>query len=144
MDRAETSASLRLAWAGQGSISRFAGRSVRQQQTVRRPGSWHQRAVTSDWVTTVRTLAEILSLPAVTDLVTAGRALGIGRTRAYELARDGSFPCRVIRAGKTWMVPTADLLTLLGLPVPAPAAGSMPGAGPHDAARARDGRRRRE
>lgn len=58
------------------------------------------------------------ALPAVTDLVTAGRALGLGRTRAYELARAGRFPCPVIRAGKTWLVPTAGLLAVLGLPVP--------------------------
>ena len=68
------------------------------------------------------TLAEIAGLPAVTDLVTAGRALGIGRTRAYELARAGQFPCPVIRAGRTWRVPVAGLLALLGLPVPARAA----------------------
>ena len=65
------------------------------------------------------TLAEITALPAVTDLVTAGRALGLGRTRAYELARAGQFPCPVIRAGKSWLVPTAGLLTVLGLPSPA-------------------------
>ena len=64
------------------------------------------------------TLAEIAELPAVTDLVTAGRALGIGRTRAYELARAGQFPCPVIRAGKAWLVPVAGLLAVLGLPVP--------------------------
>jgi len=69
-------------------------------------------------VTRPLTLAEIVDLPAVTDLVTAGRALGLGRTKAYELARAGQFPCPVIRAGKNWMVPTAGLLTLLGLPVP--------------------------
>ena len=63
-------------------------------------------------------LAEITALPAVTNLVTAGRALGLGRTRAYELARAGQFPCPVIRAGKSWLVPTAGLLTVLGLPVP--------------------------
>ena len=51
-------------------------------------------------VTRALTLAEVTGLPAVTDLVTAGRALGIGRTRAYELARAGQFPCPVIRAGK--------------------------------------------
>ena len=71
-------------------------------------------------VTRALTLAEIAELPAVTDLVTAGRALGIGRTRAYELARAGQFPCPVIRAGTTWRVPTAGLLALLGLPVPGP------------------------
>jgi hypothetical protein len=64
------------------------------------------------------TLAELGDLPAVTDLVTAGRALGLGRTRAYELARAGQFPCPVLRVGKTWHVPTAGLLTVLGLPGP--------------------------
>jgi hypothetical protein len=64
------------------------------------------------------TLAEVAGLPAVTDLVTAGRALGLGRTKAYDLARAGQFPCPVIRAGKTWLVPTAGLLALLGLPIP--------------------------
>ena len=71
-------------------------------------------------VTRPLTLAEIAALPAVTDLVTAGRALGLGRTKAYDLARAGQFPCPVIRAGKNWMVPTAGLLALLGLPIPVP------------------------
>jgi hypothetical protein len=71
-------------------------------------------------VTRALTLAEIAALPAVTDLVTAGRALGIGRTRAYELARAGQFPCPVIRSGRIWLVPTAGLLALLGLPDPGP------------------------
>lgn len=78
-------------------------------------------------VTRTLTLAEIAGLPAVTDLVTAGRALGIGRTRAYELARAGQFPCPVIRSGRIWLVPTAGLLAVLGLPVPAP---SPPGDEP--------------
>ena len=77
-------------------------------------------------VTAPLTLAEVTALPAVPPLVTAGRALGLGRTRAYELARAGQFPCPVIRAGKTWLVPTAGLLTLLGLPVPAPAGPAGP------------------
>ena len=67
-------------------------------------------------VTRTLTLAEVARLPAVTDLVTSGQALGLGRTKAYELARAGQFPCPVIRAGKTWLVPTAGLLALLGLP----------------------------
>jgi hypothetical protein len=66
------------------------------------------------------TLAEVTGLPAVTDLVTAGRALGLGRTTAYELARAGQFPCPVIRAGSSWRVPTAGLLAVLGLAVPGP------------------------
>ena len=69
-------------------------------------------------VTQALTLAEIAELPAVTNLVTAGRALGLGRTRAYELARAGQFPCPVIRqAGPGWS-PSAGLLAILGLPVP--------------------------
>ncbi|MCG5213115.1 DNA-binding protein [Streptosporangium sp. KLBMP 9127] len=61
------------------------------------------------------TSAQIRTLPAVVDLVTAGRALGLGRTKSYQLAKAGSFPCRIIRAGRTYLVPTAELLTLLGL-----------------------------
>lgn len=51
-------------------------------------------------------LADVLALPAVTDLVTAGHALGLGRTKAYELARAGRFPCPGIRSGRTWLVPS--------------------------------------
>lgn len=61
------------------------------------------------------TPAEIRKLPAVVDLVTAGRALGLGRTKAYQLARSGEFPCRILRVGASYLVPTADLLALLGL-----------------------------
>ncbi|GAB7183055.1 hypothetical protein ATKI12_2886 [Kitasatospora sp. Ki12] len=61
------------------------------------------------------TREELLRLPVITDLVTAGRALGIGRTRAFELARRGEFPVPVLRVGVTWRVPTAPLLQLLGL-----------------------------
>ncbi|WP_449062541.1 DNA-binding protein [Planomonospora algeriensis] len=59
--------------------------------------------------------AELLALPPVIDIVTAGRALGFGRTKSYELARTGEFPCRVIRAGRSYLVPTAVLLAVLGL-----------------------------
>ncbi|MGH3381648.1 MAG: DNA-binding protein [Actinoallomurus sp.] len=61
-------------------------------------------------------LAELGELPAVIDLVTAGRALGLGRTKSYEMARSGDFPCRVLRVGNTYRVPTSELLTLLGYP----------------------------
>lgn len=58
---------------------------------------------------------ELLELPPSVDLVTAGRALGIGRTKAYELARAEDFPARVLRLGNTYRVVTADLLRLLGI-----------------------------
>ncbi|MEU5885175.1 helix-turn-helix domain-containing protein [Spirillospora sp. NPDC047279] len=57
---------------------------------------------------------DLLDLPAVVDIMTAARALGLSRTYAYQLARKGRFPCRVIRIGSCYRVPTADLLTLLG------------------------------
>ncbi|MFC9973840.1 helix-turn-helix domain-containing protein [Spirillospora sp. NPDC127200] len=64
------------------------------------------------------TAAQVGRLPVVIDLVTAARALGIGRTKAYQLARTGRFPCRVQRVGHSYRVFTADLLTVLGLPAP--------------------------
>jgi hypothetical protein len=45
-----------------------------------------------------------------------GAILGIGRTKAYELARDGAFPVTVIRVGRRYLVPVAPLLALLGTP----------------------------
>jgi hypothetical protein len=39
-------------------------------------------------------IAQLRAVPAV-DLMTAARALGLGRTKAYELARRQQFPCRV-------------------------------------------------
>jgi hypothetical protein len=61
------------------------------------------------------TLAELQQLPATVDLLTAARALGLGRTKAYELAKKGEFPCRIIRVGVAYLVPTAELLKLLGV-----------------------------
>jgi len=56
-----------------------------------------------------------LRTSATVDLMTAARALGLGRTKAYELARRQQFPCRVIRIGETYRIPTAGLLELLGV-----------------------------
>ena len=56
-----------------------------------------------------------LRASATVDLMTAARALGLGRTKAYELARGGQFPCRVIRIGEIYRIPTAGLLELLGV-----------------------------
>lgn len=60
-------------------------------------------------------LGDLAALPATIDVVTAARALGIGRTKAYQLARDGEFPCPVLHVGNAYRVPTASLLHLLGL-----------------------------
>lgn len=61
------------------------------------------------------TRRELLALPPSVDLVTAGRALGIGRTKTYELARADGLPVRVLRLGSTYRVVTADLLRVLGV-----------------------------
>lgn len=45
---------------------------------------------------------------------TAARVLGIGRTLAYRLAKDGGFPCRVIQIAGTYRVAKADLANCLG------------------------------
>ncbi len=58
---------------------------------------------------------ELLELPAAVDLETGNRALGLGRSKGYELAKRGQYPCRVLRLGNAYRVVTADLLALLGL-----------------------------
>ncbi|WSY72344.1 DNA-binding protein [Streptomyces sp. NBC_00885] len=59
-------------------------------------------------------LEELLALPATVNVTTAGRALGIGRDKAYELIRTGDFPVRTLALGGTVRVPTAELWKLLG------------------------------
>ncbi|MFD9894731.1 helix-turn-helix domain-containing protein [Amycolatopsis sp. NPDC059027] len=61
------------------------------------------------------TFAQIQALPAIVDIVTAGQALGIGRNTAYAMAKAGTFPCRVIKTGASYRVPTTELMTLLGI-----------------------------
>ena len=56
---------------------------------------------------------ELLALPAVVDIETAARAIGIGRTKAYALARTGDFPCSTLHLGRCYRVLTEELLTLL-------------------------------
>jgi excisionase family DNA binding protein len=61
------------------------------------------------------TRAELLALPVTVDIATAARALGLGRSTGYELARRREFPCRVLRVGSSYRVPTADLFRVLGI-----------------------------
>lgn len=60
-------------------------------------------------------LAELMAMPVTVDIATAARALGLGRSTAYELARRGAFPCRVLHVGSSYRVPTAELLRVLGI-----------------------------
>lgn len=55
----------------------------------------------------------------------AGDVLGLGRNKAYELARQGEFPVRVLKIGSRYRVSRADLERYLGItddPDPRPAA----------------------
>jgi len=61
------------------------------------------------------TLAELLAMPVMVDIGTAARALGLGRSTGYELARRDEFPCRVLHVGNSYRVPTAELLRILGI-----------------------------
>ncbi|WP_405671419.1 hypothetical protein [Streptomyces sp. NBC_01530] len=61
------------------------------------------------------TQEELLSITATTvSLETGNRAFGIRRSLGYKLAREGRYPCRVIRAGSAYRVVTSDLRRTLG------------------------------
>ncbi|NED81688.1 hypothetical protein G3I76_16525, partial [Streptomyces sp. SID11233] len=47
---------------------------------------------------------ELLGLPAAVDLETGNRALGLGRSKGYELAKRGEYPCKVLRLGNAYRV----------------------------------------
>lgn len=68
------------------------------------------------------TQAELDALPVAFDLKVACRALGIGKTLGYELAKRGEFPCRVLKIGNSYRVTRADLLRALGQDTSASAA----------------------
>ncbi|CAL9614816.1 hypothetical protein SUDANB1_05705 [Streptomyces sp. enrichment culture] len=61
------------------------------------------------------TVGDLLKLPPTTDVETAGRAFGMGRTKAYQLVRTGKFPCQVVECGAGYRVVTADLMRVLGV-----------------------------
>jgi len=61
------------------------------------------------------TADEVRALPAVVDLATAARVLGLGRSAAYELVRLGTWPTPVLRLGRLIKVPSAPLVELVGL-----------------------------
>ena len=56
----------------------------------------------------------VRGLGLTTDVETAAEILGIGRTKAYEMVREGNFPVPILRIGRRVLVPTPSILTLLG------------------------------
>lgn len=92
-------------------------RAERPTPSTMRPGRRCRRTMTRGL-----SAEEVRNLPVTIDLLTAGRALGIGRTKAYQLARTGDFPCRVWRVGHSYRVRTTDLQAFLGIdPAASPA-----------------------
>ena len=63
----------------------------------------------------VPSVAEILAWPVTVDIPTAGRAWGMGRDQAYQLAREGRFPVPVLRIGRCLRVSRAAVLHALGI-----------------------------
>lgn len=73
--------------------------------------------------------SELLALPVSVPLAVAGRAFGLGRSKAHELARAGEFPCAVLLVGKRYKVPRSKLYDALGFdPVAARRADASPAA----------------
>jgi helix-turn-helix protein len=64
------------------------------------------------------TLDAVRNLGTTTDVETAGTILGIGRTKAYELAKEGQFPVPLLKIGRRYVVPVPQLLAILGAVCP--------------------------
>ena len=56
---------------------------------------------------------ELDDLPPVLDVPTAGEILGVGRSCAYELVRNGLWPTPVLHLGRLIRIPTTPLVDLL-------------------------------
>ncbi|MEV4210217.1 helix-turn-helix domain-containing protein [Micromonospora sp. NPDC049662] len=61
----------------------------------------------------VWTIDAVRDLGVTTDVETAAAILGIGRTKAYALARTNEFPVRLLRVGRRYLVPVQAILKLL-------------------------------
>jgi len=59
------------------------------------------------------TREQVVALGMTTDVETAAQILGIGRSKAYELARRGELPVKVRRIGRRYVVPVLPLLAYL-------------------------------
>jgi hypothetical protein len=62
------------------------------------------------------TRAELQAMPTVIDLPTAARALGLGRTKAYELAKAGQFPVGSFALAADIVSPPLTFFGCLGCP----------------------------
>ncbi len=62
----------------------------------------------------VWTVQAVRDLGITTEVETAGSVLGIGRSKAYEMAKADEFPVPLVRIGRRYVVPVAAILRLLG------------------------------
>jgi hypothetical protein len=61
----------------------------------------------------VWTIESVRQLGTTTGIEAAASILGIGRTKAYELAKADEFPVKVVRVGRRYVVPVPAILRLL-------------------------------
>ncbi|MFI7101921.1 hypothetical protein ACIBK8_21440 [Streptomyces sp. NPDC050161] len=74
------------------------------------------------------THAELMALPVSFPLDVANRALDLGRTTGFALAKQGAYPIRVLRLGRQYRCTRYDLLRYLGLEVDSVEAPAEPAA----------------
>jgi hypothetical protein len=91
---------------------------------------------------------EAYALPLSVPVAVAGRAWGMGPQRSREAARNGEFPCTVVRVGARFRVPKSALLVALGLDMrtagpPSPAAATEQTTRADERPDATHGKRRR-
>lgn len=65
-------------------------------------------------MTGTTTLDDIRNGPPTLGVAEAAPLLGISRSYAFELAKEGRFPCRLIPVGSRYRVVTSSLVGLLG------------------------------
>lgn len=58
---------------------------------------------------------ELLALPVAVSLDDANRALGLGRSLGYAMAKRGEYPCELLRLRRAYRVKRSDLLKILGV-----------------------------
>ena len=75
-------------------------------------------------------LDQIAELPVALDVEAAARLLGVSPATAYRMLRTGAFPSTTLRVGNQWRIPTAPLLTALGLSTPGDDDGAEPDTAP--------------
>jgi hypothetical protein len=61
---------------------------------------------------------EVLDLPVAISLEDANRALGLGRSNGYAMARSGEYPLPLLRLGRKYRCKRSDLLSLLNITDP--------------------------